>query len=182
MKSLNQYCIEVTTPREREAAIYFYRKASKRPYYKYSDNEGPTVGMGINTRGIDARNTVVCGSRDPHETMIPFKDMILLADTPARLAAFKATQKKYPITIPEVKEIKEIKEIKEKKTPSKMLPVVEFRYPKHNAEWPGQDRCVRVVKYDANNLLGFDVNDNEKFKRFKASRILSSVRLVRFNS
>jgi hypothetical protein len=140
------------------------------------------VGMGCSG---DIEGYVYCGMKDPSETEVAFKDIAILADTPSRRAALASAYKKHKFVQlkPDFSQITSIPaKREEKKVPSKLLPVASFTYPKKNCGWAFSDRKVRIVKLDDRDLIGFDLDDGEKFKRFKVSKIRGSVRLDRFNA
>ena len=185
MKNLRKYCIEVNSSLERSIATTFMRRASKLPEHPNSDSIGPVVG--IDSVG---RKSVLCGWRAPEENPIPFRNIEILADTPSRKEALKAAYRIHnpaaesrPVSFAKVVEAaKEARVTLEKpKTPSKMLPVVTFWYPSSTTR-QNVERKVRVVKADTIHIIGFDINKNEQFKKFKRAKVSGLVSLVAFNS
>ncbi len=93
MKNLREIAVEVKNDRERQIAINFYKRASKKGLHKYSKSDGCYVGM--NTCHYDKDtiywDKVTCDrALGPMEKSIPFADIILLANTPSRRAALVA--------------------------------------------------------------------------------------------
>ena len=179
MKNLYHHVVEVSNDLERKMAIAFYRRASKKPLHP-CHRTGRYVGL--TERGFVCSNFI----KYPYEVVVPFKDMNTLADTPSRKAALNNAVNKYAPAARKqwvvAGKVENKTKPEAKKTPSKLLPVAVFTYPKRNCAWAFNDRKVRVVKLNDIDLIGFDINDGEKFKRFKVSKIRGSVRLAAFNS
>ena len=92
MINLRNYCVKVTTGRERKVAITFFKRATHLPVKHYNsfanyvglanDYPGRCVAYGAKPR------CVVCGNTPcPNETIIPFENLHQLADSPNRRKA-----------------------------------------------------------------------------------------------
>lgn len=183
MKNLRNYCVRVSNDVEREIAQTFYRRAMKKALSPNSYTSCSYVGMG--THRFD-KNHVFCGVRDPRETVVEFDWINTLADSPSRQAALDAAFRKHnPATGSNPRIIRRgdgVEENEPVKTPSKKLPTVRFWYPSSSRPHMKIERDIRLVKADGFYLIGFDINNGEKFKKFKRSKISGEVKLVLFNS
>lgn len=85
MKNLKNYCVRVTTAKEKQIAVDFYKRATHRSSQFITDRLPIYIGMCPPHEG-----RYVCdGSLVlPNETVLEFHQMIILADTPARKAIF----------------------------------------------------------------------------------------------
>ncbi len=86
MKNLANYVIEVSNAREREIALTFYQRATKRPLNPIVNRTGSGRYVGLMTD-----RTVTCGEMTfDWEQPVPFSQMATLADTPTRKRALKS--------------------------------------------------------------------------------------------
>jgi len=90
MKNLKNYTVKVRNTRERDIAVVFYKRATKRGMaLRNSSNFPAYVGMG-NQKGFGSETTnlrwVTVGDFTfDHEKTLDFRDIRLLADTDNRV-------------------------------------------------------------------------------------------------
>jgi len=87
MKKLSNYAIQVSSDTERNQAIAFFKLASKRRLNSMSNGYGRYVGM--NKRTVNCSNHLF-----PHEIVLPFNSLNVLADTKSREVAYCKALKK----------------------------------------------------------------------------------------
>jgi hypothetical protein len=186
MKKLNHYCVRVSTDTERNIVAKFYQLATKRPLNKFFPKTARTGVIGLDINRTVSMNTM--GHHYSHEVSIPFTSLDYLADTPARVQALTKARNMFPTVIkPDFSHVTSVPEPETKKIPSKMLPVVTFRYPSSKTG-KMERRYVRVVKADRQDLIGYELPDFDQqvegtFKKFKRNRVEDGdVHLTHFNS
>jgi len=74
---------------------------------------------------------------------------------------------------------KVIKKDPKKVNPIEKNPLVVFSYP--SKELPSKLRRVRLISADGKYLIGLEVSDHNRFKKFLRTRITSTIQLVEFN-
>lgn len=92
MKNLRNYCIKVRSDRQRKIAIEFYKRATHLASSDYDyGNDNKYVGLLNNHPSPEyfkynpLPRKVICGPVPcPNETVIPFNQIYVLADTPLR--------------------------------------------------------------------------------------------------
>jgi len=68
-----------------------------------------------------------------------------------------------------------------KKHPVENNPLVKFFYPMSKEPWNTMLRVVRVISSNSTHLIGLEVSDKNRFKKFKQSSI-RDMSLVEWNS
>lgn len=145
MKKLSRFVIKVTSQKQLDIALKFYRRASRRPLHSMSDTAITRYAHSYLYVGMDNRTVNAGSAKYPFEKVIEFNDMALLADTPARKRALVESGF---IVEPNKKE----------------LPIVQFDYPNREATYIRTRRSVRLIKADANYYIGLEILPDNKFK------------------
>lgn len=83
--------------------------------------------------------------------------------------------KNHPVTVSERVAAK-----KKTKHPVENNPRVRFTYPSKEWPWRGE-RNVRLIAADGKYLIGLDMGDKNRFKKFRRDRV-AGLELVEFNS
>jgi len=73
------------------------------------------------------------------------------------------------------------KRVKSKKVhPVEKNPLVKFFYPKSDSPWIDEHRVVRLISANGKYLVGLEVSDKNRFKKFLASKV-RNMTLAEFN-
>lgn len=70
---------------------------------------------------------------------------------------------------------------KKKEHPVEKNPLVKFQYPSKSKDYGYGYREVRLISANGKYLVGLDINDNNRFKKFRRDRIMRGIDLLEFN-
>lgn len=155
MKTLSNYVIRVRSQKELDVALKFFRRASRRPMHFASDTvlRGDQLYVGMHR----SRTVMAAGLRYPHEIVVPFDRMSILADTPSREAALKASGWKPRGDV-----------------------VIQFDYPKRDS-FGKTTRAVQLIAADDRYYIGLEITaDGHKFKKFLKAKA-TNVSVLEYN-
>lgn len=165
VKNLSRYVIRVRNQAELNIAIKFYLRASRRPL-NFSSIRTIAYHSTLYVGMYSDRTVLASPTKFSYEQVVPFNDMISLADTASRRQALKWVMKGW-------KPARSVE--KSPKTTVKSRPLVRFNYPSRpgHPSFPSRlVRNVRLIKADAKYYVGLEIlSDNKfKFKKFLKSK------------